>query len=353
MTTKSEFSAALLDLDLGPLQVEVESDEPSRRGGAYLTLRWGQTPERFAVEFKQARALRDVRNAAWQARSRAAETGRRALLVVPFLNDEALAFLEAEGVSGLDLSGNGIVEVPGRWRFFQRGFPSRFPTQRKSRSPYRGKSALVGRALIARPEYSTVSEVQEEIARRGGTLSLSQVSKVLLALEDDLVIRKTRDGTSEGIRLLQPKKLLDGLAEAYRLAQPAHALETKAELGPRLFERLTARAAEAGARIAGFEPQRYVIAPQSRERLTVYVESTVGPDLARVFGLDPVARFSNLDIRVMDEPGVYFDLEEDSGFRWCSRLEVYLQLMQGGKREQETALQLRDDLLTQSAVGKL
>lgn len=352
MNAAPDFPAALLDLDLGPLEVEVEAARPARGLDASLTLRWGSEAEPFAVAFRQARALRDVRNAAWQVRERAAETRRQALLVVPYLNDDALAFLQAEGVSGLDLSGNGVVEVPGRWRFFQRGFPSRFPTQRKSRSPYQGKSALVGRVLLARPTYGSVSEVQEEIERRGGTLSLSQVSKVLIALEDDLVIRKTRDGTSEGIRLLQPKKLLDALAEAYRLPKPARTLETKAELGPQLFDRLTARADEAGARIAGFEPQRYVIAPQSRERLTVYVESAVGSDLASVFELDPVARFSNLEIRVVDEPGVYFDLEEDRGFRWCPPLEVYLQFMQGGKREQETALQLRDDLLTQASEGR-
>ena len=348
MATDNDFPSALTELDLGPLQVELETAAPSRRVDAYLTLRWGDEAERFATEFKQARVLRDLRNAVWQARERATDTGRPPLLVVPYLNDEALDLLQQESMSGLDLSGNGVVELPGRWRFFQRGFPSRYPTQRQSRAPYRGKSALVGRALLARPWYEAVGEVQEEIERRGGTLSLSQVSKVLSALEDDLVIRKT----SDEIQLLQPAKLLDALAEDYRRPKPVETVEAKAALGPAFYAALRARAEARGVRLVGYDPQRYVVAPEARERLVVYVEPGAGSDLAAAFELEPAVRFANVVVQAVDEPGVYFDAREADGFRWCAPLEVYVQLMQGGKREQESALQLRADLLATASGGR-
>lgn len=339
MEERPDIADALADVELGPLRVKL--DQAPDGSVPTAVVEWGPHIERFAAEMKWARSLGEVQGAAWQAQRYAERLGLLPLVIVPYLSERSLGVLREEGVNGIDLSGNGTIEIPGQWWFYQKGNPNRYPRKRRSRATYRGKSALVGRVLLIRPRYEAVGEVQEEIEHRGGVISLSQVSKVLSALEDDLVIRKT----GEGIRLLQPKKLLDALAEGYRLPKPTQTLETKAELGPQLFDRLTARAAEAGARIAGFEPQRYVIAPQSRERLTVYVEPAVGSDLASVFELDPVSRFSNLDIRVIDEPGVYFDLEEDHGFRWCPPLEVYLQFMQSGKREQEIAQDLRPRLL--------
>jgi len=42
---------------------------------------------------------------------------------------------------------------------------------------------------------------------------------------------------------------------------------------------------------------------------------------------------------------LFFDTEEENGFRWCFRLETCLQLMRGGKREQESATRLREEIL--------
>ena len=148
-----------------------------------------------------------------------------------------------------------------------------------------------------------------------------------------------------GVQLLQPKKLLDSLIDAYKVPKPTLTLEAKAELGPDLFRHLRGQAGQAGARVVGFEPQRYVVAPEARERLEVDVEPGIGSDLRGAFDLDPVTRFANLIIRVVDEPGVYFDPIEDGGFCWAPPLEVYLELMQGGKREQEIAEDLRSHIL--------
>lgn len=345
--TEATFLEALAACDFGPLDIEVEEREfrldgssAHRRVDALLTLQWGYRREAFAVEFKTSRAARDLLHAAEQIRAVAADLGRYPLLVTPYLNRSALALLREEGVSGLDLSGNGLVEIPGRWWFYQQGQKNRYPRKR-SREPYSGKSALVGRVLLAERTFATVTAVQNAVHALGGSISLGQVSKVLTAMEDDLVVRKT----SDAIKLLQPKKLLEALAESYDRPEPLQTLKAKADLGPALYERLRTRADKAGARIVGFEPQRYVIAPTSRTQLEVYVEPAIGRDLATAFGLEPARRFENVIVRVVDEPGVYFDPREADGFPWCPPLEVYLQLMQGGKREQEIAEDLRTHLL--------
>ncbi|TVP55377.1 MAG: hypothetical protein EA351_10880 [Gemmatimonadales bacterium] len=342
------FAEALSELDLGPLRVEIEELEPAGGGDAFFILAWEGDRVPFVAEFKNARDLRTLQYAVRQARRWAEETKREPLVVVPYLNDDWLGFLRSERMSAIDLSGNAWVQVPGRWSCFQRGFPNRFPDTRPTRAPYRGKSALVGRVLLSRPGFETISEVQEEIERRGGSLSLGQVSKVLSALEKDLVIRKG----ANGVRLIQPERLLDSLAESYRPPKALKEETLKAKLDEKLFTKLLRESKRSGARIAGYQPARYVIAPEPGERLVVYVESRGFSGAVDASGAERSSRFPNLAIRAIKEPWVFFDAQVESGIEWCSPLETYLQLMQGGKREQEIAVGLRDEILKKAAAAQ-
>lgn len=342
-----EFAEILYELDLDPLRVEAEEIDLEGDADAFLTIVWEGAPVAFVAEFKNARDLRTVEYGARQVRRWAEETGREPLLVVPYLNDDWLSFLRSEGMNGIDLGGNGWIQVPGRWSWFQRGFPNRFPEPTRARAPYRGKSALVGPVLLSRPRFDSIGDVRDEIQRRGGSLSLSQVSKVLSALEDDLVVRKGADG----VRLIQPERLLDSLADGYRLPETVKEVTFKADLDADLFTTLTGRARATKARLAAYDPARYVIAPEPSERLLVYVEPRGFPSLADVPQAEPARRFPNLSIRAVKDPLVFFDTEEENGFSWCSRLETYLQLMQGGKREREIAAPLRKEILEKAGGG--
>lgn len=341
MEAELVFPETLSELDLGPLRVEPEDIEPQGGADAYLTLRWEGRRVPFVAEFKNARDLRTLQHAVRQARQWADKTGREPLVVVPYLNDDWLSFLRSEGMSGIDLSGNGWVQISGRWSWFQRGFPNRFPEATRARTPYRGKSALVARVLLSRPRFDTISEVWEDIQRRGGSLSLSQVSKVLSALEDDLIVRKGDDG----VRLVQPERLLDSLEKDYRQPDVLQEVNLQADLGPDLLAAIVTRARAAKAAVAGYAPARYVIAPEPGERLLVYVEPRGFSGLSSIPQVERSRRFANFTIRAIKEPLVFFDTEDEGGFRWCSRLETYLQLMQGGKREREVASPLREEIL--------
>lgn len=216
------------------------------------------------------------------------------------------------------------------------------------RAPYWGKSALVGRVLLSRPRFETITEVQLEIKRRRGSLSLGQVSKVLSALDKDLVVRKGTDG----VKLIQPERLLDSLTESYNPPDTIQEASLKARPGSAILEQLLKEAKRARASIAGFEPGRHAIGPQPGQRLLVYVEPRGFRGVLDASGAEPSGRFPNLMIRAVKEPWTFFDPQEDGGFMWCSPLETYLQLMQGGKRAQDIALQFRDDILKKASADR-
>jgi hypothetical protein len=50
-----------------------------------------------------------------------------------------------------------------------------------------------------------------------------------------------------------------------------------------------------------------------------------------------------------DEP-VYFDARQEDGFWWASPLQVYMELMVGDKRDQETAEHLKALILNHAGV---
>ena len=56
-------------------------------------------------------------------------------------------------------------------------------------------------------------------------------------------------------------------------------------------------------------------------------------------------RFPNLELQETDDETVYFDSQEQGHLRWASPTQVYLELMAGDKRDQETAQQLRSFIL--------
>jgi hypothetical protein len=147
------------------------------------------------------------------------------------------------------------------------------------------------------------------------------------------------------VRLIQPNRLLDALVNAYRRPPVIEEVNLKAILDSELFSELEGKATAATARIAGYDPARYVIAPEPGERLVVYVEPRGFSKVSSPSRTEPSRRFPNLTIRASDESGVFFDTSRGDGFEWCSPIEVYLQLMQGGKREQETAAPLREEIL--------
>ena len=59
--------------------------------------------------------------------------------------------LEAEGVSGIDLCGNGVIVVPDQLLVLRTGFPNRFRWEGTIKNVYRKNSSIVARVFLLVP----------------------------------------------------------------------------------------------------------------------------------------------------------------------------------------------------------
>lgn len=61
-------------------------------------------------------------------------------------------------------------------------------------------------------------------------------------------------------------------------------------------------------------------------------------------------RFPNLELWETEDEPVYFNARQEDGFWWASPLQVYMELMVGDKRDQETAEQIKALILNDAGV---
>lgn len=330
-------------LVLPPLRLKIERVDARvgrKRADALVAAEWSGVRRRFAAEYLSIGTPRNLASAIEQARTvAAADKSLLPMVIAPFLGAEALKTLERAGVSGIDLSGNGMVTVPGEWLVWRTGQKNRYPSSAPIKEIYRGTSSLVGRVFLSRPEYPRVGAIQEEIRARGGSISVPTVSKVLRTLEADLIVERTAKG---GLRLLAPERLLDRLASGYTFTptQVVRGSFNDPEDRPAKFR---ARAEAAGARLLIRDERKYVLAPLGDEGVTYYTTSISRALAGSSFTEDP--RYGESRIVETHRPEAFFDAREEQGMLYASPLQVYLELANGGKREQEVAEPLRADLL--------
>jgi hypothetical protein len=172
-------------------------------------------------------------------------------------------------------------------------------------------------------------------------IGLSTVSKALKTLEEDLIV--ARNG---GIRLLQAEKLLDKLSENYEPPLAARRVQLKIQEKPEMIRKLLAQISQkTGLPVTATgtsSVSRYTVM-QRGDLLSVYCP-TMEPMLAEL----PVSksdRFPNLELMEVEDVTVYFDAQEEEGFFWASPVQVYLELMAGDKRDQETAKLLKPSIV--------
>jgi hypothetical protein len=356
-TTEKEMIAFLeKDLQFPPLQVaDVQPQSLLAEKGmqanpdALLTLRLGQKTYCFAVEAKRLWTPKVVAMAVDQARRYAALAGVNPLILVPYLGEEWLLKLEAQGVSGIDLCGNGVVIVPEELLILRTGFPNRFRWEGAIKNVYRKNSSVVARVFLLVGQFDSVNEALAEIRRRGGEVAIATVSKVCKSLGDDLVIERSGAAASVAprLRLLQPEKLLDLLAENYVPPRVSRMFQGKCGLRPGdLCERLAQGEAGRGVRavLTGVSSvEAYAV--MAREPLQSFYCTDIDKIIAS-FGEDirETDRFANVSFQETRDDFVYFDRR--AGLV-ASPIQSYLELVKGDKREKETADQVRRVILGQ------
>jgi hypothetical protein len=310
-----------------------------------LDLEWGAVRNQFVVEAKSPLTPRLLELAIAQLRRiQERYPDRLPMVAAPYLSADAIRQLTRENISGVDLAGNYVIIVPGSWFVVNTGQPNSFPANQPIKEIYSGTSSLVGRVLLSRPEYPQAKDVTEEIARRGGRITKGTVSKVLSALEDDLIISRT-----PAIKLLQPEELLRKLALNYRRPKPEHRILGRVQSLQEFLQALKTAAKAEGIDVIGRDESLYVVSPTSDRTKKIYISKN--SHSIDDIGLTKDDRFPNVEISIIRGQAPYFDPVEHDGFPWCSPLQIYLELVTGDAREQTLANEIGRSILARIESG--
>jgi hypothetical protein len=336
------------EVSFPPLTFRMLEGEPevyeNRFFDVMIEVSWREKVAMFAVECKAISTPKVFQNGLNVMKSLALPNGCQPMLFRPFLSNEQLQELEREGVSGIDLCGNGVVIVPGKFAVFRRGGKNRFPSSALIKNIYRKKSSMVGRVFLVRRTYNAVKAILDEINRRNilvdrwksKPMSLSTVSKSLKTLEADLVI-----GRNKSIRLLQPDKLLEKLRENYTPPTIKEKVRLKVPQTGETVQGLVQRQSQLlGLPFVstGLSSVRRYALMQRGDMVSIYCPRS--EELLERFPRSQTDRFPNLELIETEDETAYFDARLDGNFWWASPVQVYLELMVGDKRDQEIGEQM-------------
>ncbi len=340
-------------VSMPPLSFRLLKDQPdeggNRRFDAMVEASWQGKIARFAVECKALSTPKAFQDGLNMLKSSPFPKGRWPMLLVPFLSEGQLQELEREGISGIDLCGNGVVIVPGKFAVFRNGEKNRFPSSAPIKNIYRKNSSMVGRVFLLNPIYESVQKICAEINRRNllanhwnkKPMSLSTVSKALKTLEEDLII--VRNGA---IRLTQPDKLLEKLDQNYDSPIVKERVRLKIpEDGGTIRELLVnlSQAINLPLVATGLSSVAQYAVMQRGDLLSVYCPC-LEPLLERLPDTQ-TDRFPNLELIETEDEPIYFDARQEGDFWWASPVQVCFELMAGDKRDRETAEQVKTFLL--------
>lgn len=343
-------------LSLPPLAFRLLKSGMEVGGGlrfdAMLEASWGKTIARFVVECKSLSTPKAFRDGLNRLKTTSPPKDYLPMLFVPFLNEQQLRDLEREGISGIDLCGNGVVAAPGRFAVFRGGQKNRFTSSAPIKNIYRKNSSMVGRIFLLRPRYETVQAVCAEINQRNllverwdkKAMSLSTVSKALKTLEQDLIISR-----EDAIRLIQPDKLLQKLSENYDPPNIKETVRLKLPEGSgTAAEQVWKESQALGLPLVatGISSVGQYAVMQREDILSVYCPRL--DDLRERLAGSQSDRFPNLELMETEDETVYLDGRQEGNFQWASPLQVYLELMAGDKRDRETAEQVKSYIINSS-----
>ena len=326
----------------------------NKRIDTYIEAKWQQNSARFAVECKALSTPKAFQDSINFLKSLTLPDDYSPMLFMPFLSEQQLQALEREEISGIDMCGNGVAVEPGTFVVFRSGGKNRFPSTALIKNIYRKNSSMVGRGFLSCSDFQTVQDILAKINQQNllvnrwnkKPMSLSTVSKVLKTMVEDLIITRT-----ETIRILQPDKLLEKLRENYNPPLIKERIRLKIpESNKSILKLLSEQSQQLELPLIASGTSsvtRYTVM-QRGDLLTVYCPK-VEMLLERLPGSQS-DRFPNLELLETEDEPVYFDARQEDGFWWASPLQVYMELMVGDKRDQETAEQLKALILNDAGV---
>lgn len=296
-----------------------------------VSMAWKSRKVDFCAEVKTRSTPKLIEESLRQLYSDKFKQKQKFLLIVPFLSKAIVEILEREGLSGIDLNGNYLIQSP-EVLAIRLDQENRFKETQPIKKIFSGNSSLVGRLLLSsKRRFESVNEVCSAIQVLGGSLSLSAVSKVLKGLEEELIVEKV----DKSISLIQPEKLLQRLQEDYRppkvvgiskLKLPIQ--ELKKIFPPSIQWSLSGESSA----------ERYSVTTPA-ERVVLY--TTNFSSLEKYED----ERFYNILLKKTEDSFPFFDMREQKNIRWSSPVQCYLELSKLDKREKELAASIRESIL--------
>lgn len=344
--TEKQIKDSIQNIDFEPLKIKFENRKTkSTDDAARLVIGWKNGAEYFLPEILGQATPKQVDLSLFRLEKMTKAASRRKseksvfpIIIAPYLSEQTLNRLADSEISGIDLSGNGVVVIPGKLFVFRTGGKNRFLSNAPIKNVFRGTSSLVARVFFTKPEYENVGEILNEITKRGGKTTFPTVSKVLKTLEEELLIRK-----GEKIRLLDGKKLLQCLQKNYRPPEVSRRLVVKCDNVAETLEQMAINAESKNIFYVRDDPSKYAVMPTNASLIKIYTKSM--DELLKGVNFTETIRFPNLEVIETVEQSIYFDRRKESGFYWLSLLETYLELANEGKREQETAISIMKEFL--------
>ena len=125
-------------VELPPVFFRVLNDTPETANigfDALVEASWRGIKAKFVVECKSLSTPKAFRNGLNLLKTETLPKGYCPFLFLPFLSEQQLQELEQEQISGIDLCGNGVVIVPGKFAVFRSGGKNRFSSSAPIKTP--------------------------------------------------------------------------------------------------------------------------------------------------------------------------------------------------------------------------
>ncbi len=335
--TEKQIRDSIRTINFEPLKIKLEDGKKKTSDdAARLVIGWKDNAEYFVPEILGQATPKQIDLGIFRLGEKLADKGKKArqsalpIIIAPYLSEQTLNRLAEAEISGIDLSGNGVVVVPGKLFVYRAGAKNKFLSNAPIKNVFRGTSSLVARVFFLKSEYENVGEILDEITRREGFTTLSTVSKVLKILEEELLVSKGNQ-----IKLLDARKLLDLLLKNYRRPVVRRNLNIKCADLTSALKQISANAQRKNLLFAWEYPARYTVMPSDQSAMKIYAESI--NELMEGVDFTETSRFPDLKLLETDEPTIYFDRRKDSDAYLLSPLQTYLSLATEGKREKEAA----------------
>lgn len=339
------------EIQLGPFHLALE--EHARQFDGVLRAYWParKIERRFVIQCEAEWSRRAVERSV--ERLNRTPLAHPPLLVFPYLSEQALEDLQARGVSGLDLCGNGLLFDPPLF-VLRTGVKPSFRTSPGDYSVYLSSNiaSLVPRVFLLQPRFFTAKAVMEACHARMSPLEghtqplvLPTVSKALSQLKRDLVVNQK----GRQLSLRDPDRLL---TELYRSFRPPMTLDFVGKTSLSLeavWSKLRQLRRRARAVMTGKGSAALYTGLAGPDRLRLYVSDL---HLVRdVLEARPTQVYPNIELLQTDEESVWFDARDHDGALWSSPIQAYLELTQGSAREVDVAQELRARLLSDVAAA--